>query len=70
MKKENDPTKVLLAYRSTPLANCYSPAELLMGRTIKSTIPIMPKQLTPKVLDKEHLKKQEKKYRTKQKEKL
>ena len=42
MKKENDPTKALLAYRSTPLANSYSPAELLIGRKIKSTIPIMP----------------------------
>ena len=56
-KKENDLTKALLAYRSTPLANGYSPAEFLMGRKIKSTIPITPEQLTPKVPDREHFKK-------------
>ena len=47
LKKEQDPTKALLAYRSTPLASGYSPAELLMGRKIKSTIPIIPQHLMP-----------------------
>ena len=32
LKKEDDPPKALLAYRSTPLENGYSSAELLFGR--------------------------------------
>ena len=32
LRKENDPAKALLAYRYTPLASGYSPAQLLMGR--------------------------------------
>ena len=67
MKKEKDPTKVLLAYRSTPIASGYSPAELLMGRKIKSTIPIMPEQLAPKLPDQKHFKEKEEAYRSKQK---
>ena len=39
LKKEKDPTKGLLTYRSTPLACGHSPAELLMGRKIKTTVP-------------------------------
>ena len=34
LNKENDQAKALLAYRSTPLACGYSPAQLLMGRNI------------------------------------
>ena len=49
LQKENDPAKALLAYRSTPLASRYSPAQLWMGRNIKSTIPTIPDQLTPQV---------------------
>lgn len=67
LKKEDDPTKALLAYRATPLASGYSPAELLMGRKIKSTIPIMPKQLTPSLPKKKQLRKKEEEYRSKQK---
>ena len=43
LKKEKDPTKGLLAYRSTPLACGYSPSELLMGRN--SEIPSQPSTL-------------------------
>ena len=48
LKKEKDPTKALLAYRSTQLAYGYSPAELLMGRKLRTTIPTCPEQLKPK----------------------
>ena len=38
----------LLSYRSTPLPWCnYSPAELLMGRKVKTDIPQTASQLTP-----------------------
>ena len=34
LKKDKDQAKALLAYRSTPLACGYSPAQLLMGRNL------------------------------------
>ena len=40
-----------MAYRSTPLQNSYSPAELLMGRRICTTVPVSPDQLKSKVPD-------------------
>ena len=41
LKKEKDPPKGLLAYRSTRLACGYSPSELLMGRKLRNTIPTL-----------------------------
>lgn len=48
LRKNQDPQRALLAYRSTPLAHGISPAELLMGRRIRSTVPVPPKSLTPR----------------------
>ena len=31
-----------MAYRSTPLENGYSPSELLFGRKIRTTVPVLP----------------------------
>ena len=67
LKKEEDPTKALLAYRATPLAKGYSPAELLMGRKIKSTIPTMPSHLKPQLPKQDSFKEKEEAYRLKQK---
>jgi hypothetical protein len=64
---EQDPTKALLAYRSTPLASGYSPAELLMGRKIKSTIPITLPHLAPQLPNQELFKEKEEVNRSKQK---
>ena len=43
-----DPYLGLLAYRSTPLDNHNSPAELLMGRTLKTDLPVVENQLNVK----------------------
>ena len=47
LRKEKDPAKGLLAYRSTPLACGFSPAQLLMGRKIRNTVPMFHTQLSP-----------------------
>lgn len=44
LKKSQDPYLALLAYRSTPLQNGYSPSELLMGRKLRSTVPALPQK--------------------------
>ena len=40
LKKSEDPYLALMAYRSTPLEVGYSPSELLMSRTLRTTVPI------------------------------
>ena len=42
LKKAQDPHKALMAYHTTPLESGLSPAELLMGRKIRTRIPILP----------------------------
>ena len=37
----------MLSYRSTPLLNGYSLAELLMGRKLHTTLPSLPSTLKP-----------------------
>src|SRR5690606_27739997 len=50
-----DPYLALLEYRSTPLQNGYSPAELLYGRRLRGLLPIIPKQLQPMLVDHQQL---------------
>lgn len=45
IEKNDDILDALLDYRTTPLANGYSPAELLMGRRFKNVVPTCPKNL-------------------------
>ncbi len=48
LKKADDPYLALLACRTTPLHNGFSPSELLMGRKLQTTIPVRSENLTPK----------------------
>ncbi|UYV60928.1 hypothetical protein LAZ67_1002859 [Cordylochernes scorpioides] len=63
LKKNQDPSLGLLEYRSTPLENGYSPAELLMGRKLRTTLPIAPENLNPKLVDSQTLKRKERRRR-------
>lgn len=54
--------EALLSYRSTPLENGFSPAELMMGRKIKTHLPILPALLE---VNNENVIKQEERLKTK-----
>ena len=69
LEKNSDPYLALLAYCSTPLENGYSPSELLMGRKLRTTLPIAPKQLKPS-LPKESLVREKEKAKEKKQEKF
>ena len=45
-KKEDNPYLAMLAYRTSP-QNKYSPAELLMGRKLRTTVDVHPDLLIP-----------------------
>ena len=49
LTKSDDPYVALMSYRSTPLENGYSPSELLMGRKLRTTIPMITEQLLPSI---------------------
>ena len=59
LKKEKDPSKGLLSYRSTPLACGFSPSELLMGRKLRNTIPTFQTVLNPSWPDMDKLRERE-----------
>ena len=66
LKKADDPYLALLTYRSTPLEQGYSPAELL-SRRIRTTVPAMPSLYKPKVPDEESLRDKDKSLKERQK---
>ena len=66
LEKSDDPYLALMSYHSTPLENGYSPAELLMGRKMRTIIPMIPEQLLPNVPPKLVVKEKEMKIRDRQ----
>ena len=49
LMRTSDPADALMAYRSTPVdVTGVSPAELLLGRKIKTQLPILPSNLQPR----------------------
>ena len=67
LKKSDDPYLAMLIYRSTPLQNGFSPAELLMNRRLRTNLPITEAQLKPKVPDFTAVKAKEEEQNRKQK---
>ena len=66
LNKNEDPYLALLAYPSTLLENGYGPAELLMGCKLRTTVPIVSKQLLPRLPKFSELREKEKQLRQRQ----
>ena len=66
LKKATDPYLALLSYRSTPLDNGYSPAQILMGRQIRSTVPVTKASLQPQTPDAYKLQQSDHNYKDRQ----
>ena len=60
LTKNDDPYVALWGYRSTPLENGYSPAELLMGHRLRTTVPVHSSQLIPRLPRASQLREEEK----------
>ena len=60
LSKNSDPYLAMLCYRTTPLENGFSPAELLMGRKIRTMLLVLLKILNPQLPNKLHLQAKEK----------
>ncbi|UYV83552.1 K02A2.6-like [Cordylochernes scorpioides] len=63
LKKSHDPYLGLLAYRTTPLENGFSPSELLMGTKLRSDLPTHPDLLKLTLVNQGLLNQKEYKYR-------
>uniref|UniRef100_A0A671MR17 Uncharacterized protein n=1 Tax=Sinocyclocheilus anshuiensis TaxID=1608454 RepID=A0A671MR17_9TELE len=66
LRKNQDPQRAVMAYRSTPLSHGISPAELLMGRRIRSTVPATQKSLAPKWPDLKTFRRKDRRLKEKQ----
>ena len=69
LHNSEDPYMALLCYRATPLPWCEtSPSELLMGRRLRSNLPLREEELRPKWPDLENFRYRDKAFKQKQKQ--
>jgi transposase InsO family protein len=69
LKKSDDPNVALLSYRSTPLSWCdLSPAELCMGRRLRTSLPLTDKMIARQWPFLEKFREQDRAMKEKQKE--
>ena len=64
LTKSEDPYLGLLAYRSAPLQNGLSPSQLLMGRQLRTTLPVVDNTLQPSRGREENVREGEARYRS------
>ena len=68
LKKSSDPYMALLSYRATPFLWCnLSPAELLMGRKVRTTLPQIKEHLVPQWQYPTQFRQRNKKFKQRQK---
>ena len=67
LNKSSDEYLALLNHRDTPLHHGYSPAQLSMGRKLRTRVPCHPDELKPETPDYDHIRRKEKEYRAKMK---
>ena len=67
LNKSEDPYLGLLACRTTAIQNGYSPSQLLMGRTLRSTIPQLQTHFVPQLPNPAQLREKEQKAKQQQK---
>ena len=61
--RQKDPCMALLAYRNAPLhGQAYSPAQLLMGRRLRTTLPTLSHHMKPQLPDHEEMGQRDRKH--------
>ena len=63
LKKNSNPYLGLLAYRTEPIHNGFTPSQLLMSRLLRITLPTIPEVLKPSPVNKEITGQKEEEYR-------
>ena len=68
LKKSSDPYLGLLSYRTTPTKHGYSPSQLMMGRQLRSSLPVHTSKLIPDWPDLQKVRQKDKELKRKQSE--